>query len=368
VTIGYWAPLPPSRTGVADYAAALLAELRSAAPVQVNQPGDIALYQIGNNQLHRAIYERALARPAVVLLHDAVLHHFMLGWLDERAYIEEFRYNYGVWAEDTGRRLWESRARSAADPVFFRYPMLRRITERALAVIVHNPAAARMVRAHCPEARVHIVPHLLIPRPAPAEYETVRLRADLVTSPRSYLFGVFGHLRESKRLATVLRAFRRARKMADIRLLVAGDFVSSVYERAIEPTLGFAIRRRRLGARDFVRHAAAIDACINLRYPSAGETSGIAVHMMGAGKPVLLTDAEENDYPAGSCIRIAPGLSEEEELAAEMVRLAEYRQDGRAVGANAAAWVRSTHHPAAAAKAIVEIMRSCYEVCSANRQ
>jgi hypothetical protein len=43
-----------------------------------------------------------------------------------------------------------------------------------------------------------------------------------------------------------------------------------------------------------------VDACINLRYPAAGETSGIAIRLMGIGKPVLLTDGEVLAFPEGA--------------------------------------------------------------------
>ena len=46
-----------------------------------------------------------------------------------------------TWSEDLARELWRGRARSASDPQYFRYPMLKRVAERSLAVIVHNPAA-----------------------------------------------------------------------------------------------------------------------------------------------------------------------------------------------------------------------------------
>jgi glycosyltransferase involved in cell wall biosynthesis len=366
VTAGYWAPMPPSRTGVADYAAALLVELRRWMRVRVNASGDVNLYHIGNNELHRGIYARALSEPGVVILHDAVLHHFLLGSLDEAAYLGEFRHNYGTWAEDTARRLWAGRARSGADAAYFRYPMLRRLAERSRAVVVHNPAAGAMVRAHCAEARVHVVPHLLIPRPAPAAYEVARLRAGLGVEPHVLLFGVFGHLRESKRIASIVRAFHRARELAEVRLLIAGDFVSADYRRSIEALLadGAILRRPHLSEADFALHAAAIDACVSLRSPSAGETSGITVHMMGIGKAVVLTASEENDYPDEACIRISPGIGEEEELAAQMVRLAEHRNDVRAMGVNAAAYIARVHDASAAARRIKQILHSCYDECS----
>ena len=357
--IGYWAPLPPAPSGVADYAAELLRALRQHAQVSVNAPGDVDLYHIGNNSLHRRIYERALAYPGVVILHDAVLHHFLLGALEQAEYVSEFRYNYGAWAEQTAGELWAARSRSAADPRFFRYPMLRRLAERSRAILVHNPAAATLVRDHSPAARVAIVRHLHVPEEPAAPFAITRLRADMGVLPHELLFGVFGYLRESKRIAAVLRAFTVARRVVPVRLLVAGDFVSATWERAISPLLRAAgvIRRPHLDQRAFLLHASAVDACINLRYPSAGETSGIKVRLMGLGKPVILTDSPENDDPPDTCLRVSAGLAEEEELAAQMVAVASRPRDARQIGSNAAAWIRREHDPDRAAIA-------CYHECS----
>ena len=166
--VGFFSPLPPARTGVADYSSALLRALSPFGEVVVNAvDADVRLYHLGNNHLHREIYERALETPGVVVLHDAVLHHFFLGTLSESEYIAEFIYNYGGWNEDLARGLWQRRARSAADPVYFRYPMIKRIVERSLAVIVHNPGAASIVEKHVPGAIIHEIPHLLDPPPIP---------------------------------------------------------------------------------------------------------------------------------------------------------------------------------------------------------
>ncbi len=93
---------------------------------------DVPLYHLGNNRLHREIYGHALKTPGVAVLHDAVLHHFFLGGENEREYVAEFVYNYGHWSEDLARELWRRRSRSAADPEYFRYPMIKRVV-RAVA-------------------------------------------------------------------------------------------------------------------------------------------------------------------------------------------------------------------------------------------
>ena len=133
--VGFHSPLPPAATGVAAYAATLLAALWEWGEVSPGaQNARVHLYHLGNNQLHREIYTRALERPGVVVLHDAVLHHFLLGSLDREAYIEEFVYNYGEWHRAHAAELWTARPRAGADPRFFRYPMLRRIAEATEAV------------------------------------------------------------------------------------------------------------------------------------------------------------------------------------------------------------------------------------------
>jgi hypothetical protein len=105
------------------------------------------LYHLGNNALHADIYQRALDRPGVIVLHDAVLHHFLLGQLDEALYADEFVYNYGEWHRPLARELWRGRAASGADARYFAFPMLRRVVESARATVVHNAEAARIAAA-----------------------------------------------------------------------------------------------------------------------------------------------------------------------------------------------------------------------------
>lgn len=366
MTVGFFSPLPPARSGVADYSAELLRALQPLGSVRVNAcDADIRLYHLGNNRLHAEIYGQALRAPGVAVLHDAVLHHFFLGIGSEREYVAEFVYNYGHWSEDLARELWSRRSRSAADPEYFRYPMIKRIAERSRAVIVHNPRAASLVREHVQGVTVHEIPHLFAP-PAdlPPPSAALRWRAALGVPSHTLLVGVFGHLRESKRLPALLRAFHRARRSADMVLLVAGDFVSSDLARSVEPMLrGDAgiLRIGYLDQREFWLCALAVDACINLRYPMAGETSGIAIRLMGLGKTVLVSAGEETSrFPEAACIRVDPGQAEEEMLAEYLVWLARCPADSRAIGQQAAEHIREQHAPARVAGLYWRALTDCY--------
>jgi glycosyltransferase involved in cell wall biosynthesis len=368
--------MPPAPTGVADYASALFNALRahpSAEPahdrVELNDArAEVALYHIGNNSLHREIYARAIEYPGVAVLHDAVLHHFFLGTLDERAYGEEFVLNYGEWSRGMAEELWSHRARSATDPRYFGYPMLKRIATRSRAIIVHNPAAAAAVRRHAPDARgicIFEIPHLFVAPELPDAAETLRFRASLGLSAGTLLVAVFGHMRESKRLPAIVRAMQNAWNAgADARLLIAGSFASTDLERAAASLLADSriLRTGYLPEPDFWRYAAAADVCVNLRFPTAGETSGIATRMMGIGKPVVFTTGQEiARIPQNACLRVDAGAAEEEMLEGIIEWLARDREAAMEIGTRAARHIASEHAIEKVAAKYWEVLRRTAE-------
>jgi glycosyltransferase involved in cell wall biosynthesis len=217
--------------------------------------------------------------------------------------------------------------------------MLRRIAECSRAVVVHNPGAADLVRQHAPEAKIVTIPHLFAPPPPIDAVRALQFRQSAGIPVYAYLFGVFGFLRESKRLLAVLDAFIRLREAlpdaTKVALLIAGDFVSSDLERACAPWLASPgiYRVPYLNEDEFWAAASAVDACVNLRSPAAGETSGIAVRLMGIGKPVLLTEATENsDFPEGCFFPVPAGVAESAALFDYMGILSQDRGLSREIG------------------------------------
>ncbi len=117
------------------------------------------------------------------------------------------------------------------------------------------------------------------------------------------------------------------------------------------------IRKPYLHEREFWRHAAAVDVCINLRYPSAGETSGIAMRLMSMGKPVIVTAGEEySRFPKEVIVPINPGLEEEEMLAAAILALARDRMSARLMGAAAREYLVRHHTTGIVARRFVETL------------
>ena len=255
--------------------------------------------------------------------------------------------------------------------------MLRRAVEGARAVVVHNPEAARIVdealRPAVPTARpagprasprIVEIPHLYgSPSPPPTESAAARYRQRLGVEPGVFLLGLFGYLRESKRLVPVLEVYSELRRENPrLALLVAGDFVSRDLERAVAPLLALpgVVRRPFLPEAEFWLAAAAVDACVNLRYPSAGETSGIAIRLMGLGKPVLLTDSPaQARFPEDACVRVAPGLLERESLRQHIRLLTLVTDAAAAIGRQGAAHVHERHGVERTAKQYWDLLCDC---------
>jgi glycosyltransferase involved in cell wall biosynthesis len=339
LTARYFAPPPDARSGVADYAAALRPAIERLGPLPAR------LYHMGNNQLHAEIYKEALKHSGVVVLHDAVLHHFLLGSLSRPAYIDEFVYNYGEWRRELASDLWAERGSSGTDPRYFRFPMLRRLAERASAVIVHNPGAASIAREHGAK-NVRIIPHFFQPA-AQDPADVLFFRKQLGIAPNATLFGIFGYLRETKRVLPSIQAFRRLHEAnTDTALLLAGDAASADLKRLLESESDHpAIHRLgHLPESDFRTAAAAVDCCINLRYPAAGETSGIAIRLMGVGKPVIMSEGDAtSDIPVAACLRVTPGIAEPAELFDYMAMVAAFPWMAREIGRAASRHIAERH-------------------------
>lgn len=368
--VGYHAPPPGSHSGVADYAETLRTALARLGRMEPNAANaDVHLYHLGNNRLHEKIYARALETPGVIVLHDAVLHHFFLGASTQEQYLAEWIYNYGAWRRDLGEELWRERARGPIDPRYFQFPMLRRILERSLCVIVHNPGACAIVQDALREPRpIEIISHFSKQDESPEAPDTARFRERLGIAQDVTLFGIFGYLREPKRVMNCITAFRKLHAIRPNTVLVlAGEIVSRDLERllASEPPHPAIRRLPHLDEKDFRIAAAAVDCCLNLRYPGVGETSGISVMLMSLAKPVVVTDNLENSgFPAEAVLRVTPGVAESAELFEHMVLVTEFPAIAREIGSAARLHIRKHHSLEAVARRYWEVLCSARSLVS----
>lgn len=348
--LAVWSPLPPSASGIADYAAEQLPELarhfaveavvedpravdpgvaagvslRAAAEVV---PDGLDLYQLGNSAAHAWVYRAALARPGVVLLHDFNLHHLVLAETVERGdvagYLAEMRRAHGEAGSFVGRQV--SRALGGdLLPAF--YPLNDRVLASSLAVVGLTRHTTRRATRRLPGRPVlHLPHHLSLPLdPPPTRREA---RAALGIPDDALVLTAPGLATASKRLDAAIRAAASLReRFPALRLMVAGDVDPRLplADWARQAGLGAGLTvTGRLTAHDFVRHLAAADVVLCLRFPSHGEISGALVRALGVGRPALVTAGTpaQEEFPEGILVPVDPGRHEPAELEALLARL-----------------------------------------------
>ncbi|HEX6198769.1 MAG TPA: glycosyltransferase family 4 protein, partial [Thermoanaerobaculia bacterium] len=320
----------------------------------------LPLYQMGNNLHHHPVHEAALERPGVLVLHDLVLHHLVseetLGQGDFEAYRRRLAADHGWIGEEAALpRAW------GAEVVIslFALPAHRTVLRRQRGVLVHNRWAADRIAEDDPEVRVAVVP-MAVPLPPAADPGAGRaFRRRHGVPDGAPVLGSFGFQTPIKRTGRVVEALA-APELAGAHLLVVGETVADLDALARE--LGVADRVHVTGFVPYAELEAAIAACdlgVNLRYPTAGETSASLLRVLAMGRPAVVSDyAQFAELPEEVAVKVALG---EGEVAGLVRALADLLADpGRlaAMGEAAREHVRLRHDPAAAAG---EVWAACRE-------
>ena len=350
--VAYFSPLPPERTGISDYSALLLPELRKRLDVAVVRRGDraprdsdISVYHVGNNaDFHGWIVDELRRRPGVVVLHEFVLHHLVAGFTlarkDVAGYLRAMEREAGI----VGRLLALGVVDGCVPPLWSTrpedFPLAGEVLELAgeHGVIVHSRHVHERVRSAGFGGPIWQVPMPVWPAPSvqPAYVEGTPV------------VGSFGFLNANKRIPQLLEAFAFVRaRHPDARLLLVGPEAPGLHlaERISHAGLGDAVERHGYVDEDrFWSLLAACDVCVSLRWPTMGETSAGVVRMLSLAKPIVVSDADAfSEFPDESVLKVAPDEHEVETLARTLLVLAQ-DADRRAAVSEAARTYAAREH------------------------
>ncbi len=351
IKIAFFSPLPPARSGIADYSAALLEELQQLAEITVfsSKPAsfnptdfDVTLYQIGNNAYHDFCYEAALEHPGVVVIHEANLHHLIAEITIKRG---DWNAYMRILGEEGGPAALEYAKRVVTleiPPDYEGVPMLHGLLAASKGAIVHSGCVESELRSSGFTGPIARIPHgAWIPETSRLNY-----RGLLGVDDTTPLIGIFGFLKPYKRIAESLRAFRRLLKVApEAKMILVGEPHPDFPLQSLIQSLGLAANVRVLGfqpIQEFVGYLAACDIVLNLRYPTVGENSGTLMRALGLGRAVVVSEVGSfNELPGNICLK-APVDSSEEDHIFEYLNLLVSRPDiRRALGAEAKHWVET---------------------------
>ncbi|HWE50210.1 MAG TPA: methyltransferase domain-containing protein [Bryobacteraceae bacterium] len=348
--VAMFTPLPPARSGTADYAASLIGELSKIIRLEVftSVPSgfngsryDAVVYQIANNPWHEPFYRLALEQPGIITLHDANLHDLIRGMTldrgNEPAYLKEVMFE--VFGQDA---LQPEASQFAAGPLQPRtFTMLRRLLNASRGCITHSHHAEREVRLKGFEGPASVIPHGATAR----NLSQPECRRALNINAAGPVVGLFGYQRPDKRAIPCIRAFARfARSIPGATLLIAGEPHPDVQTGSLIRQLEIEGKVRIAG---FQESLESLDACIgacdvvlNLRHPTFGETSGTMMRAFGLGRAVIVSDTGAcRELPDDVCLKIPADAYEEAVLAECLMWLFEEPSRIGEIGTLAQEWV-----------------------------
>ncbi len=388
--IAYLSPLRPMPTGIADYSEELLPylarhmqvdlivdgyepsnpQIRDLFPVyditefaarQQRWPYDLLLYHMGNHPSHLYIYRTLQQYPGVVVLHDAVLHHFLLGTvLEQEKAVEEYRTAFG---EPTANSLLRRRMAGLWSEVdHFVFPGLCQVVGKSRAILVHSQAARRRVQQIAADVPVYAVPlHTGVDHSPCRGMSPSQVKRRFGFPTDVLLIATFGFVTPTKRFAAVLAAYRSLlEEVPEARYLIVGhdnpyfDIRRLVRDMGLE---GLVWITGPVSLETFCGLIDATDIAVQLRYPSAGEMSAALLRVMGKGTPVLVSNyAQFAEFPDDCCLKVDLGPAEVPMIRAYLKMLAEDPDLRRQIGENARRYVHTHHSIERAVQAYLEVL------------
>jgi len=328
--VAWFSPLPPDTSGIAAYSADVLEILDnpnhgysidrfvdrpmgSAGPgsepahrsifnahdfvwKQQRAPYDLIVYQLGNARWHDYMWAYMLAYPGLVVLHDIRVHHARARSLLKQGrpddYRREFRYDH----PDAPPGVEEYAVEGLSGSIYYFWSMLPAVLRTARLVVVHNARVAADLREETPGLRVDTI-RMGVPasltREALTSDSREAVRRGLHIGDAATVFVAFGHVTLEKRIEPILQALAAlVATGADAHLVLVGQATGLPSLPALIDRQGLARRVHVTGYVEDERVAAylaAADACLCLRWPTAGETSASWLRGLAAARPTVVT-------------------------------------------------------------------------------
>jgi len=395
MNLNWFSPLPPAKTGVADFLSGILPALTKRAQVTLwtDQPkwdssveksakvrsyrleempwdelnrADLNFYNIGNNHLfHGSIWQVARRQPGAVILHDIRLHEFFESLYrnqsqDTASYLTQMERYYGA----EGLRAAADSVKNGATAIHSlagRYPLTALALENSLGVLVHTREAYEELK----QANRWLVTYA----PLAFSRASASTRSSQRTNKRHahvqpYHLIAFGFIGRNRQLDLLLETLAQFPQKDQFRLDIYGEVWDAAHIRTWIQTLGLGklVTLRGFVSQDDLDAAlSSADLAINLRYPTMGEASISQLRIWAHALPTLVTRVGwYGEIPANVVAHVRPEYETvdiQEHLTtflADPERFAQMGQQGQQL-------LAEQHSPQAYVEAVLELATQAKE-------
>ena len=349
--IAYFTPLNPIKSGISDFSEEILPYLARYVDVEVfidnfvpensdikekfiihnleefeddsvRNQYDFAIYQVGNNaKIHEKIVEKFLKYGGILELHDIAMHHYLAETTilknNPEEYIKIMEYCHGTYGKEKAIAYLEGNIVAPWEKDSMVFTVCKHLIDKAKGVIVHSDLAKQMIKGINREIPIINIPLHTCDIEQNYIFEKEKSRQKLGITNKKFIIGSFGFAGRNKRIMSVIEALRRMNDKDDILYYIVGrvddkEIIEMIKESNLEKYIkitGF------VSLEMLITYMKSCDICINLRYPTQGESSAILHRMIGYGKPIILTDiGSYQEYPDSFTRKISYGETEIEEL------------------------------------------------------
>lgn len=376
--LAYISPLPPEKTGIADYSAELIPELARFYEIELvsNQPQisdpwlaanfplrpvayfeanleryDRVLYHFGNSTFHAHMFGLLERHPGIVVLHDfffsGVLNYLEVTGHLPGAFTRALYYSHGYTA------LLAEREKGREEAIWT-YPCNLQVLQRATGIIVHSNFAKELAQNWYGQGASSdwvVIPQLRAPKPQP---DRLAARRKLGLDDDEFLVCSFGLLGPNKLNHRLLAAWLGSSLAQNRRCLLVfvGENHGGDYGMQLLETIHKSNAKDRIAITGFASpelyqaYLAAADMGVQLRACSRGETSRSILDCLAWGVPLLF-----NAFSSAAEIPNAVAVKLPDDFSDDALREAlEYlHKNGflrQQLSQRAQEYVRSVHHPA----------------------
>jgi glycosyltransferase involved in cell wall biosynthesis len=309
---------------------------------------DIPVYQMGNNPMHQFVYDTLEKYPGIVVLHDIFLHGFLwnISLLkgNYKKYIDLFEYCYG----EKGKKIAQVAVDTGIYPEF-EYPLIKKIIDCSLGIICHSDFGINHVIRENKKSIVKKInqPYTVLNKPGKKNSD-INIKKDLNLTNFFPIITSFGYIFPHKRFNIIFKAFKNVlERYPDAILILVGEDMMNIRQMISDHNLTKSVVQTgyvsQSLAQDFLNVS---DICINLRYPTAGETSRSVLQIMASQKPVIVSNVGWfAELPDNSCLKVDVDEYEKETLLQSMLVLSSDKKLRDTVGVNAQNHVIREHNP-----------------------
>lgn len=392
IRLAFFSPLPPARTGIADYSIDILHELIKHFDVELitdqdevvlpatlatlkkreikyfienNHNYDVIIYQVGNSPFHTHMFELNKYFPGIVVLHDFYLGNVL-------AYEECIQKNKNIWSDALYHShgyhaLYDRFSHNDDEHAKIKYPCNLHILQHAKGVIVHSEQSRKLADEWYGGNSAnnwHVVPLI---RKMAEKIDRAKARASLGFDDDEFLVCSFGFIDPTKHSLRLVTAWINSKLSSNskCKLILVGENHGGDYGRELMKLIkvwsGRIIITGWVDDERYHHYLQAADACVQLRTGFRGETSCAVLDCMNYAVPTIVNShGSMSDLPDGAVIKLEDEF-EDKDLIVKMETLWSMdARDRRDAGLSGKNYLSENNNPAICISGYLDAIKDAY--------